>query len=354
MSEGTLDQNMLLFTSVLRRIFLIGSLGSLLLMSLACQGSAGEDGNQGLIGPPGPPGVPGIVGAVGSRGADGISGQEGPVGPPGADGLPGPQGIAGAVGAQGPGVPVSEIRSMLDEAVAAIAPDTGAAPSKFAIAAGGRIYDNWITATDAGNPAGDHPLWASQETNSRSGSGTFRCTECHGWDYKGSGGAYSSGSHFTGFPGVMNAARTLNRDDLVSVLKGGNNYKHDFRDVLTDSDIEMLAAFLELSLVNYSDLIVYETKMPRGAVDLANGQSRYDRTCKSCHGDDGRKSNFGSAASPVYLFDIATGNPWEFLHKVLYGQPGVEAEEMPAAFTRGWSDQDLVDLLGYVQAFPSE
>ena len=46
-------------------------------------------------------------------------------------------------------------------------------------------------------PSGDHPMWARRpdaEANSRSGADTWRCKECHGWDYKGKDGAYAKGS----------------------------------------------------------------------------------------------------------------------------------------------------------------
>jgi len=68
---------------------------------------------------------------------------------------------------------------------------------------GGLLYDQWWVVTGAEQPTEDHPLWASQSTNTRSGPDTWRCKECHGWDYQGADGAYGSGSHLTGFPGTM-------------------------------------------------------------------------------------------------------------------------------------------------------
>ena len=60
---------------------------------------------------------------------------------------------------------------------------------------GARLYDNWYAALNVLPPAGNMPIWARQTTNSRSGGDTWRCVECHGWDYRGSFGAYGSGSH---------------------------------------------------------------------------------------------------------------------------------------------------------------
>src|SRR3990172_11800171 len=63
------------------------------------------------------------------------------------------------------------------------------------VAKGGQLYDKWWKAAGVAEPTGDHPLWATQTTNTRKGLDTWRCKECHGWDYKGKDGAYGSGSH---------------------------------------------------------------------------------------------------------------------------------------------------------------
>ncbi|MEJ2559031.1 MAG: hypothetical protein P8186_23010, partial [Anaerolineae bacterium] len=88
-----------------------------------------------------------------------------------------------------------------------------------AVSRGGLLYDKWWTITGAEEPTTDHPLWATQSTNTASGADTWRCKECHGWDYKGKDGAYGSGSHFTGFPGVYDA-QSKSVDELVAALKG--------------------------------------------------------------------------------------------------------------------------------------
>jgi len=35
---------------------------------------------------------------------------------------------------------------------------------------------------------------------------SWRCKECHGWDYKGKDGSYASGAHATGIKGISGAA----------------------------------------------------------------------------------------------------------------------------------------------------
>jgi len=63
------------------------------------------------------------------------------------------------------------------------------------VSRGGQLYDEWWKVTGAEAPTSSHPVWATQSTNTRTGEDTWRCKECHGWDYLGAEGAYGSGSH---------------------------------------------------------------------------------------------------------------------------------------------------------------
>ncbi|MCK4801506.1 MAG: hypothetical protein KAS84_05915, partial [Anaerolineales bacterium] len=92
---------------------------------------------------------------------------------------------------------------------------------------GGLLYDKWWKPLGLDAPEVDHPLWATQTDNTRSGDDTWRCKECHGWDYKGADGAYSSGSHFTGFVGVIQMVGS-DPNEVLAALKGATNSDHDF------------------------------------------------------------------------------------------------------------------------------
>lgn len=212
---------------------------------------------------------------------------------------------------------------------------------------GGKLYDNWMKEAGVEVPATDMPLWASQTTNTRSGEDTWRCKECHGWDYKGAEGAYGSGSHFTGFPGVF-GVESKSLDELATILSGGANPDHDFS-AMGDEAIADLATFLQSGLVDVTPLIDAETKSPVGG-DAGQGQELF-ASCAACHGEDGLLLNFGSEDEPEYVGTIALDNPWEFLHKVRAGQPGTA---MPAAMDGAWSLDDLVDLLAFAQTLPVE
>jgi thiosulfate dehydrogenase len=227
---------------------------------------------------------------------------------------------------------------------------TGAAlaqtPSPNGVAIGGRLYDAWWKAVpDVKPPEGNHPLWALQSTNKRKGTVTWRCKECHGWDYKGKDGAYGSGSHKTGFPGVM-GAHAKSVDEVKAVLKGSTNPRHDFSPFLDDAALTHLAVFLKHGLLDLSTAIDPKTKKPVKA-DAARGQ-QLALHCAACHGPDGKALNFGKPDDPEYVGTVARQNPWEFVHKVRVGQPGSDPP-MPPGLEEKWSVQDLLDILAHSQ-----
>ena len=59
-----------------------------------------------------------------------------------------------------------------------------AAPTEdWEIGFGGRLYDNWFEALATDEPEGTHPSYPA--VGLQQGAATWRCKECHGWDYKG-------------------------------------------------------------------------------------------------------------------------------------------------------------------------
>jgi thiosulfate dehydrogenase len=221
-------------------------------------------------------------------------------------------------------------------------------PPPGSVSRGGLLYDKWWKVVELDEPTEDNPIWARQDTNTRSGDDTWRCKECHGWDYKGSEGAYGSGSHFTGFPGVFNAQEN-EFDALMAQLTGGIDPEHDYsamgEDALTD-----LVSFLRAGLVDMAQFIDADTKAAIGG-DAANGEDLYMAACTACHGEDGRMINFHDPDDPEFVGNIAVDNPWEFIHKVRAGQPG---SAMPSAIANGWSMQDVIDVLTFAQGLPTE
>ncbi len=124
---------------------------------------------------------------------------------------------------------------------------------------GAALYDNWYAALEVDPPAGNMPLWSRQQTNTSSGPDTWRCVTCHGWDYQGKDGAYGSGSHYTGFPGIYTAAQTMTADEIIAHLKGENDPAHDYSALLDEANLRDLATFIKQGLVDDNQYIDLQT-----------------------------------------------------------------------------------------------
>jgi thiosulfate dehydrogenase len=220
---------------------------------------------------------------------------------------------------------------------------------------GGQLYDKWWEVSgvlDPVEPTSDNPGYGLT-AGTRTGADTWRCKECHGWDYRGRDGAYGPGaSRFTGVAGLLGSQGDP-AEDLFGTIKNGlpATAMSPFGSHLSDTDVWDVVKFVKEGIIDESLYIDDTSKTPIGA-NLTLGQSRYSSTCAACHGSDGKQINFGSEVEPEYVGTLAVDNPWEFLHKVRFGQPGTEA--MPSAIGLGWSVQDVVDVLGYAQTLPVE
>ncbi len=217
---------------------------------------------------------------------------------------------------------------------------------------GGLAYDKWwVTNRGATEPLDNHPLWSTQTTNTRTGSVTWRCKECHGWDYQGKDGAYGpTNSHFTNFIGVSGATEK-NPADVFCTIKSLEN--HAFGDVMTDNNILDLTAFIvdfdgqSEGIIDYNVVLNSDNLSTGDGSVGGTGNQDYDSNgaggCGStaCHDTDGSKNAGGE-----FLADIALANPWEFLHKVRYGQPGAN---MPSGIGNLEFQSQMANILAYTQ-----
>jgi thiosulfate dehydrogenase len=219
--------------------------------------------------------------------------------------------------------------------------------TEAALSDGGQLYDNWAEALGVELPTENNPLWATQTTNKRSGADTWRCKECHGWDYKGKDGVYGSGSHMTGFPGILGSG-SKSSAELLAWLNGGKNPDHDFSGVMKDYALNALVAFIQNEM---TDSTVYVNADGSVNGDPAKGKTMFDGTCATCHGVDGKKINFGNDTEPEFFGTVAVDNPWEFFHKATLGQPG---EPMPRGLALGWTLEQIADLLAFAQTLPTK
>ena len=216
--------------------------------------------------------------------------------------------------------------------------------SEAVLSGGGQLYDKWWAVLGLDAPEDDHPLWSTQTTNERSGADTWRCKECHGWDYMGADGAYGSGSHSTGFPGVLNTSE----DELLAWLDGSQNPDHDFSAFMEEFALNALVTFMADELADITPFVNADKSVTG---DPVNGSDLFEGTCSACHGVDGKKINFADPDDPEYIGTVAAGNPWEFFHKASFGQPDAP---MPASVALGWAMEEIADLLAYAQTLPTE
>jgi len=216
-------------------------------------------------------------------------------------------------------------------------------PTSSPVAEGGRLYDNWIAATGAADMTTDQPLWATQTTNTRTGNDTWRCKECHGWDFKGVDGRYAEGSHTTGFTGIL-ASKDKPAEELLAAMKTGD---HDFSAYLNDDQLNTIVAFMQ----QVEDLAPYinDDKTVNG--DAEKGKVLYESNCQACHAEDGKAVDFDDGEGVEFVGTVAADNPWEVLNKLQNGQPGAV---MTAGRNMDWTTQDLLDILTYIQTLPIE
>lgn len=192
-------------------------------------------------------------------------------------------------------------------------------PAADPIAQGGRLYDNWWATCQLPAPQGSHPAYPASAQ--QSGSATWRCKECHGWDYRGKDGAYGKGSHATGIAGVAGFAGRADAE-IVAILK---NAQHRFDTVMDDATLGRIARFVRLGQVDPGTRIDAASKRVTGNTTV--GRAIFERRCIACHGARGRALNFSDdPGKPEYVGTVAADNPWEALHKIRNGQPGAVME----------------------------
>ena len=209
-----------------------------------------------------------------------------------------------------------------------------AAETESAIARGARLYDKHFAENKTTEPAADHSAYPNKG-GKYGKEASWRCKECHGWDYQGKDGAYSKGGHATGIKGV----RAFAGKDPASIVAVIKNPTHGYTDKqLSAKDMNDLALFIAKGQVDMSKYIDASKKV-KG--DPAKGEAYFNTLCAGCHGTDGKKIKDAPALASL------ADNPYEMLHKVLNGQP---SEAMPAL--RALDIQVSVDIVSYLPQLP--
>jgi|GEM_PF-2544462 len=211
-----------------------------------------------------------------------------------------------------------------------------------ALTLGGQGYDNWAKLQGKKLPTTTHPAYPAN--GKRKGATTWRCKECHGWDYEGVKGAYAKGSHFSGVRGIT-AAQGRSPQSIARLLRGDiHGYT---KEMIPDELLDDIAQFVSNGQVDARKLIDYETGRARNL--SSRGHRTYRHQCAQCHGNAGRAINFKTKEKPEYVGTVGRKAPWEALHKIRMGHPG---STMPSF--KDLSEQTLVELLAYLQSLPAK
>lgn len=212
-----------------------------------------------------------------------------------------------------------------------------AAEIESSIARGAKLYDKWYKVIDVDAPKESHSLYPADKAYAEKPKSNWRCKECHGWDYQGSDGAYASGKHSTGIPGI-NGVAGASTESIVATLKAD---AHGFGSLLSDEDFTDIANFISKGQIDMDTFVDRASKAPKG--DPAKGEVYYNTICANCHGKDGKLPD------DMKPFGAQMGNPWEVMHKILNGQPG---ENMPAL--RALDHQIIADIMSHMVSLPKE
>lgn len=209
-----------------------------------------------------------------------------------------------------------------------------AAEQDSVLANGGRLYDKWFAENKMPKPTADHPAYPHK--GGQYGKDTsWRCKECHGWDYKGKDGAYAKGGHATGIKGIQGAAGK----DPAAIAALLRDKTHGYSEAqLSAKDASDLALFVSKGQI---DMAKYVDAANKAKGNGAKGEVYFNTLCAGCHGTDGKKLKDAPPLGSV------ADNGAEMMHKILNGQP---AEAMPAL--RAIDHQIAADIAVHLTSLP--
>jgi thiosulfate dehydrogenase len=210
------------------------------------------------------------------------------------------------------------------------------------ISHGGVLYDKWWAVVMREPPKGTHPAYPA--SGKKKGSSTWRCKECHGWDSMGKDGAYSKGSHYTGIKGIR-AMANADRETIHNIIMDDTHRYTE--EMLSHEAMEKISLFVSQGQIDMDRYIDRATKKSLG--DAQRGAAAFQTICAVCHGFEGKRMNFKTPEKPEYIGTVAQKNPWEFMHKARYGQPGV-----PMISLITLPIEAIADILAYAQTLPAK
>ena len=136
-----------------------------------------------------------------------------------------------------------------------------------------------------------------------------------------------------------------------SITKELQEIQSDFPSHYINADeIKALVAFLQNGVADRTAFYNADNTVKGNAT---HGKAMYGSVCHICHGDDGRARNFADPGTTegAYIGTLAVDEPQTLFHVLTVGEPGAN---MPAGMNLGWSQQDIADLLAYLQTLPTK
>lgn len=207
------------------------------------------------------------------------------------------------------------------------------AETESSIARGARLYDKWYAENKAAKPTTDHPAYTVKD-GKYGKEASWRCKECHGWDYRGKDGAYGKGGHATGIKGIQGAAGK----DPAAIAAVLRDKTHGYTEAqLSARDAADLGLFVSKGQIDMARYI--DGSKVKG--NAGKGEVYFNTLCAGCHGVDGKKLKDAPPLGSV------ADNGYEMMHKLLNGQP---AESMPAL--RALDHQIAADIAVHLTSLP--
>ncbi len=191
-------------------------------------------------------------------------------------------------------------------------------PATWSDSIGGQLYSDWPQVMLFRGPFRKHPLWTGSP--SAINTETWRCVNCHGWDYRGSDGVGGDLGVVSNVPGLRHLAGADRRTVADGITRGEHGFAAE---QLSADALAFLVEFLIEGQLAVVDLAARARDL---GADTKAGAVRYASVCRVCHGPDGARLNLGSERFPDTLPTLARSKPWKFLHGVRFGHAGV----MPA------------------------
>ncbi|MFZ4536489.1 c-type cytochrome [Propionivibrio sp.] len=208
--------------------------------------------------------------------------------------------------------------------IGSLASGVSVAADEVSIVRGGRLYDDWSQESKERLPSEPHPSFPAS-IGGVPAADTWRCKECHGWDYKG--------KH--GIVGI----RSRHGDDPAAIVAVLKNATHQYNEIIRDKDLLDLANFVTHGQTDMKSVI---SSAPLSKAATLTYEKYFGTICATCHGLDGSKLR---TVSP--LGDAARQRPSAVLHVIINGHPG---GGMPALSALGTNV--AAQMLSFLQTLP--